>query len=50
MRTVHAGMCWEVAEFVHYGVIGNYDPGVALDFDAAAVAARLDSVASTFAF
>jgi hypothetical protein len=46
-RSMHNGACYEITYFIHYGNIGNYDPGKVKEFDRAALLQKLDQILST---
>ncbi len=49
-RTVYNGTCYEITYFIHYGNIGNYDPGTVKEFDHAALIQKFDQILSTLVF
>jgi hypothetical protein len=49
-RAAHNGTCYEITYFIHYGNIGNYDPGTVKEFDRAALIQKFDQILSTLAF
>jgi hypothetical protein len=49
-RAAHNGTCYEITEFIHYGNIGNYNPGTVKEFDRAALVQKFDQILSTLAF
>ena len=46
-RSIHNGTCYEITYFMHYGNIGNYDPGTVKQFDRAALLQKFDQILST---
>lgn len=49
-RAAHNGTCYEITYFVHYGNIGNYNPGTVKEFDRTALIQKFDQILSTLAF
>ncbi|HEU0295755.1 MAG TPA: hypothetical protein VFR47_23650 [Anaerolineales bacterium] len=45
-RTAHNGTCYEITYFIHYGNIGNYDPGTIKEFDQTALIQKFDQILS----
>jgi hypothetical protein len=46
-RSTHNDTCYEITYFIHYGNIGNYDPGTVQEFDRAALLRKFDQIFST---
>ncbi len=46
-RTAYSGTCFEVTYFIHYGNIGNYEPGLVHEFDEDALLRSFDQTLST---
>ena len=46
-RAAHNETCYEIIYFVHYGNIGNYDPGTIKEFDHTALIQKFDQILST---
>lgn len=46
-RTVYNGTCYEITYFIHYGNIGNYQPGTVHEFDHDALIKDFDQILST---
>ncbi len=46
-RAVHNATCFEITYDVHYGNIGNYEPGTTKEFDQAALIQKFDQTLST---
>jgi hypothetical protein len=46
-RAAHNGTCYELIYFIHYGNIGNYEPGTIKEFDHAALIEKFDQILST---
>lgn len=49
-RTVHNGTCYEITYFIHYGNIGNYDPGTVKEFDRAGLLQKFEDILATVTF
>ncbi len=49
-RAVHNGTCYEITYYVHYGNIGNYDPGTVKEFDHDALIRNFDGILNTITF
>jgi hypothetical protein len=47
-RTVYDGICYELVMMFHYGEIGNYEPGVAREFDHQKALDALMEISNTF--
>ena len=46
-RTAYNGTCFEITYFIHYGNIGNYEPGLVHEFDEDALLQAFDQTLST---
>ena len=49
-RAAHNGTCYEITYFIHYGNIGNYNPGTVKEFDRAALVQKFDQILFTLGF
>ena len=49
-RAAHNETCYEITYFIHYGNIGNYNPGTVKEFDSAALVQKFDQILSSLAF
>lgn len=49
-RALHDGRCYEIAELLHSGNIGNYPDGTVVQFDHAKFSGYLEDIAKTFVF
>lgn len=48
-RAVHNDTCYEITYFIHYGNIGNYQPGTVHEFDREALLRKFDDILNTLA-
>jgi hypothetical protein len=46
-RAAHNRTCYEITYFIHYGNIGNYQPGTTQEFDHSALIQKFDQILST---